>query len=105
MFVDTNVKINCFRLLESCLEKLSEEDLSSLVNDYLGSLTKSKLRTPTADQEHLVDAIGSVGSTPALRLIKDYIIKPSGVPSGLVKRSLLHFIDRVLPKVNMINPE
>ncbi|XP_035700070.1 uncharacterized protein LOC118432553 [Branchiostoma floridae] len=90
-------RTNCFIRLCELLGRLSEGDLGVLSRRFVKVRYQNKVEEENCNI--MVDALGSVGSEPAQRLITFSVLRAKGAPAKLVQRMLVSFVSMDTPPI------
>ncbi|KAI8482782.1 hypothetical protein Bbelb_394440 [Branchiostoma belcheri] len=87
----------CFLQLVDLIDRLSENDLGVLVHQYVKVNYSNSIEEENCNI--MVDALGTLGTEAAQRLLTKTVLQVRGAPAKLIQRMLISFVSMTTPPV------
>eukprot|EP00058_Branchiostoma_floridae_P000530 XP_002586018.1 hypothetical protein BRAFLDRAFT_110184 [Branchiostoma floridae] len=93
----STTRSTCFLQLVKLISRLSEDDLGVLSRRFVKVRYQDKTEEETCDI--MVDALGSVGTEAAQRLLTLQVLTAEGAPAKLIQRMLISYVSMNTPPI------
>ncbi|XP_078617045.1 uncharacterized protein LOC144885150 [Branchiostoma floridae x Branchiostoma japonicum] len=98
----STTRSTCFLQLVKLISRLSEDDLGVLSRRFVKVRYQDKTEEETCDI--MVDALGSVGTESAQRLLTLQVLTAEGAPAKLIQRMLISYVSMNTPPIDVSRP-